>query len=62
VYAPVSLPAALRLKLIAHIIKFGLPGTDMPGHEYLPDEEVAALAGEVVTLGESKAVAAVSSR
>jgi cbb3-type cytochrome oxidase cytochrome c subunit len=29
---------------IAQIIKFGLPGTDMPGHEYLPDDQVEAIA------------------
>jgi len=32
-----------RLRL-ARIVKFGIPGTDMPGHEYLPDAEVASLA------------------
>jgi cytochrome c oxidase cbb3-type subunit 2 len=32
----------LRLQ-IARIIKFGIPGTDMPGHEYLTDEEILAL-------------------
>ena len=31
-----------RLQL-ARIIKFGIPGSDMPGHEYLPDSEVAAI-------------------
>jgi cbb3-type cytochrome c oxidase subunit II len=31
-----------RLQL-ARIIKFGVPGSDMPGHEYLPDSEVAAI-------------------
>ena len=29
---------------LARIIKFGTPGTDMPGHEYLRDEEIFALA------------------
>lgn len=28
---------------IAQIIKFGLPNTDMPGHEYLSDRQVASL-------------------
>ena len=34
--------AERRLQL-ARIIKFGIPGSDMPGHEYLPDSEVAAI-------------------
>jgi cytochrome c oxidase cbb3-type subunit 2 len=28
---------------LARIAKFGIPGTDMPGHEYLSDEEIASL-------------------
>jgi cytochrome c oxidase cbb3-type subunit 2 len=28
---------------IAQITKFGIAGTDMPGHEYLPDEEIASI-------------------
>jgi cytochrome c oxidase cbb3-type subunit 2 len=35
---------------LARIIKFGLPGTDMPGHESLGDDEVLALAGWVKSL------------
>jgi len=31
------------LDSLAHLIKFGLPPTDMPGHEYLPDAQVASL-------------------
>ena len=23
--------------------KFGIPGTDMPGHEYLPDRDIASM-------------------
>jgi hypothetical protein len=33
---------------IARITKFGLRGTDMPGHEYLPDEQIVAIADFVV--------------
>jgi mono/diheme cytochrome c family protein len=40
---------ALDLR-VARVIKFGLPGTDMPGHEVLTDSEVLALAREVVNL------------
>ncbi len=29
---------------LARIIKFGMPGTDMPGHEYLPDAQIVAMA------------------
>jgi cytochrome c oxidase cbb3-type subunit 2 len=28
---------------IARIVKFGLPGTDMPGHEVLSDEGIASI-------------------
>ena len=29
---------------IARIAKFGIQGTDMPGHEYLPDDQIEAIA------------------
>jgi cbb3-type cytochrome c oxidase subunit II len=32
-----------RRGLLGQIVKFGLPGTDMPGHEYLSDNDVASL-------------------
>jgi cytochrome c oxidase cbb3-type subunit 2 len=35
--------AARRMDRLAQIAKFGIPGTDMPGHEYLPDKDVASL-------------------
>jgi cytochrome c oxidase cbb3-type subunit 2 len=28
---------------LARIIKFGIPGTNMPGHEYLPDAQIVAM-------------------
>lgn len=34
----------------ARLIKFGLPGTAMAGHEYLPDQEVIRLADYVIGL------------
>lgn len=43
-YLPPSGPAAGRLNRLAQIAKFGVPGTDMPGHEYLSDNEIASLA------------------
>lgn len=37
-------PAGGDLELrLAQVIKFGLPGTDMPGHEVLTDAQVLAL-------------------
>ena len=45
-----SLPTAdLELK-VRRIVKFGIPGTDMPGHETLTDEQVTALAKFVLNL------------
>jgi cytochrome c oxidase cbb3-type subunit 2 len=35
---------------LSRIIKFGVPGLPMAGHEYLPDREVVALARYVQTL------------
>ncbi|MGZ8940553.1 MAG: cbb3-type cytochrome c oxidase subunit II, partial [Limisphaerales bacterium] len=43
-FAPTALPARVRVEQMARIIKFGLPGTDMPGHEYMPDQDMIALA------------------
>lgn len=40
---PNASPAERRLRL-ERIIKFGMPGTNMPGHEYLPDAQIAAIA------------------
>jgi cytochrome c oxidase cbb3-type subunit 2 len=34
---------AQRRDRIARIVKFGIHGTDMPGHEYLPDSDIASL-------------------
>ena len=41
--ASISAPDAERRLQLARIIKFGIAGTDMPGHEYLPDSEVVAI-------------------
>lgn len=44
-------PAGDDLELrVARVIKFGLPGTDMPGHEVLTDAEVLALRNYVLKL------------
>jgi cbb3-type cytochrome oxidase cytochrome c subunit len=32
-----------RIDRIAQMSKFGIPGTDMPGHEYLSDQEIASI-------------------
>ncbi len=42
-HVPSASPSEFRLAL-ARITKFGIPDTDMPGHEYLPDEQIAAIA------------------
>jgi cytochrome c oxidase cbb3-type subunit 2 len=42
-FIPTSASAfALRVRL-AQVAKFGIPGTDMPGHEYLPDNDIASI-------------------
>ena len=35
---------------VARVVKFGVPGTEMPGHEWLKDGEVAGLAAEVLAI------------
>jgi len=38
-----TIAPAQQMDRLAHIAKYGIPGTDMPGHEYLSDEEIASL-------------------
>jgi cbb3-type cytochrome c oxidase subunit II len=40
---PLSDSPQQRARRIAQIAKFGIPGTDMPGHEYLSDREIASI-------------------
>ena len=47
---PRAAPSTLRKLRIARIIKFGIPGTDMPGHEYLPDSQIATLSNWVAQI------------
>ena len=61
-WAPSALPAEVRLKRLAEIIKFGLAGTDMPGHEYLADNEIAAMAAYRINLAEQKLHESVANR
>ena len=42
-HVPVFSSRQERVLRIAQIIKFGVPGTDMPGHEYLSEKEVASI-------------------
>ena len=42
-YVPISSPAQDRLLRVSQIIKFGIPGTDMPGHEYLSDKDISSI-------------------
>ena len=44
VYVPASDVRQDRTLRLARIIKFGIPGTDMPGHEYLSDKDVTSIA------------------
>lgn len=43
-YLPASDNNQERLRRLQRIVKFGLPGTNMPGHEYLSDLDVVSLA------------------
>jgi cbb3-type cytochrome oxidase cytochrome c subunit len=43
-YLQASDSAAERTVRLARMIKFGLSGTDMPGHEYLPDSQIVSIA------------------
>ena len=40
---PTNAIPELRRAELARIIKFGIMGTDMPGHEYLSNSDVASL-------------------
>lgn len=43
-HLPPSDDVTQRRERLARIVKFGIPGTDMPGHEYLSDNETASIA------------------
>jgi cbb3-type cytochrome c oxidase subunit II len=43
-YLPASGTPRDRAIRLAQIVKFGIPGTDMAGHEYLSDKDVASIA------------------
>jgi len=42
-YLPPSDSQQQRMIHLAQIVKFGIPGTDMPGHEYLSDADIASI-------------------
>jgi cbb3-type cytochrome c oxidase subunit II len=42
-YLPPSGSQEQRMIRVAQIAKFGIPGTDMPGHEYLSDRDIASI-------------------
>ncbi len=46
-HIPAALNPTQQRLALAKIIKFGVPNTDMAGHEYLPDAQIIALAEEV---------------
>lgn len=43
-HLPASDTSQERELRLAQIVKFGVPGTDMPGYEYLSDEDVSSIA------------------
>ncbi len=43
---------------IARVVRFGMPGTSMPGHEWLSDRDVAALVARVREIADGAAPAA----
>lgn len=49
---PPDLSSGPRVEVakMAQIVKFGIPGTDMPGHEYLPDDQIEAIANFAANL------------
>ncbi len=49
-YIPRTDAPDTRTLRIARIIKFGIPGTDMPGHEYLPDSQISTLSAWVTQM------------
>ena len=42
-YLPPAGSPASRMERLSQIAKFGIPGTDMPGHEYLSDRQIASI-------------------
>ncbi len=42
-YVPAVSSEQDRMLRVAQIVKFGIPGTDMPGHEYLSDKEISSI-------------------
>ena len=45
-------PGAVEIQALARVIRYGLPPTSMPGHEWLTGQQVADLAAYVETLPE----------
>jgi len=45
---PPARPSRERELTLERIIKFGVPGTNMPGHEYLPDAQIVDLAAWLI--------------
>jgi cbb3-type cytochrome oxidase cytochrome c subunit len=42
-YLPASDSPSQRIARIAEMTKFGIPASDMPGHEYLSDDDIASI-------------------
>jgi len=43
IHAPTAVPATSRINHFAQIVKFGIPNSDMAGHEYLSDKDIASM-------------------
>jgi cbb3-type cytochrome oxidase cytochrome c subunit len=54
VYVPFAADSKWREDRIAEIIKFGLPNTDMAGHEYFDDRKIALLTETVASLARGR--------
>ena len=53
-HVPARLAPAQQRLALAKLIKFGIPNTDMAGHEYLPDAQILALAEQIQTMRQSR--------
>jgi cbb3-type cytochrome c oxidase subunit II len=59
---PANAPPGEQRLALERIIKFGMPGTNMPGHEYLPDAQIEAMAQWIIQLRAGKADAEAAQR
>lgn len=53
-FVPLTLPLEARRSRLAGIVKYGVSGTAMPGHEYLTDGQIADLVSYLIRLPEPR--------